>query len=528
METFFLELPLSLNVLLIAVALYIVTRASHFLVDGAVHIAREFRISPLVIGATVVAMGTSSAELAVNLSIVLGKGDTAVVVGNILGSNLVNLGIELGVSALIAGLIIVPREAIERDIPLYLAGTGLLTAIVIDGEVSQFEAIPMLTLFVAALVLIIQYAQTKSKRTVLLVEVTEIEAISHPTALDMTRLRALLALFGGLVTLILASRLLIFNTTSLAVALEVPEYMIGMVLIGPGTSLPEIASSIQAARRGHAGLVLGTAFGSNLFNLLFGLGLPALIQPLVIDDTALQSFVFMNAINISLMVLFLLDFEFLGRTRTINRVVGMYLIITYVGYIAYEVIAAAGGTIEHWVTVLGLLLVVGALVWWSWDLLRCWFGMPEMARAAGGTILCATRGGKGSQPTHEQAIKLAREADAKLIFLYVFDQDILQKSATPIVINVEEQIKQMLNYLQRTAQEQADQAGVSARVIVRTGNLRNQLEVISDEEDDVSLIVLGSPAGASSLFQLEALRTFVEEVEAETGVPVQVVPQEPS
>ncbi|MBN1202970.1 MAG: calcium/sodium antiporter [Anaerolineae bacterium] len=528
METFFLELPLSINILLIAVALCIVTRASYFLVDGAVHIAREFRISPLVIGATVVAMGTSSAELAVNLNIVLGKDDTAAVVGNILGSNLINFGIELGVSALIAGLIIVPREAIERDIPLYLAGTGMLTAIVIDGEISQFEAIPMLTLFGAALVLIIQCAQARSKRSVLLVEVTEIETISHPTAQDMTRLHALLALFGGLVTLILASRLLIFNTTSLAVALEIPEYVIGMVLIGPGTSLPEIASSIQAARRGHAGLVLGTAFGSNLFNLLFGLGLPALIRPLAVGDTAVQSFIFMNAINISLMVLFLLDFEFLGRTRTINRVVGAYLIITYVGYIAYELVAAAGGTTTHWVTVLVALLVASALVWWSWDWLHCCFGMPEMARAAGGTILCATRGGKSSQPTHEQAIKLARETDANLIFLYVFDQHILQKSATPIVINVEEQVKQMLNYLQCTAQEQADRAGVPTRVIVRTGNLRNQLKEIADEEDDVSLIVLGSPAGASSLFQLEALHTFVEEVEAEIGVPVQIVPQETS
>jgi cation:H+ antiporter len=522
MEEFFLGLPLPVNILLIFGALYVVTRASHYLVDGAIHIAHEFQVSPLIIGATVVAMGTSSCELAVNLVVVLGRGDTSVVVGNILGSNLVNIGIELGVSALIVGLIVVPRRALEKDIPLYFAATGLVTALVFDGQIGRAEAILMLALFMAAVGLIIQYARARGERSVLLVETTEIEAISHPAALALTRGQALLALFGGLAVLVLASRLLIYNTAALALTLHIPEFIIGLAIIGPGTSMPEIASSIQAARRGHADLVVGTAFGSNLFNLLFGLGLPALIRPLAIEETAILSFIFMNAVNLSLLALLLLDVAWLGNARGINRTVGACLVTTYVGFLTFQVVRAAGGTSEDWLKISALMALATGLLLAGWR----WVG-PLLAEKLGGgrqepsrgRILCATRGGRGSQPTHQRAIDLAREQGAELLFLYIFDRSVLQKVATPIVINTEAQIEHMLAYLQTTAQEQARQAGVRARVVVRTGNLRQQIKTVI-REAQVNLIVLGSPAGDSSLFAREALRDLAAHVEEATGVPV--------
>jgi cation:H+ antiporter len=522
MEEFFLGLPLPVNILLIFGALYVVTRASHYMVDGAVHIAHEFQVSPLIIGATVVAMGTSSCELAVNLVVVLGRGDTSVVVGNILGSNLVNIGIELGLSALIAGLIVVPRRALEKDIPLYFAATGLLTALVFDGQISRAEAILMMALFVAAVGLIIQYARARRERSVLLVETTEIEAISHPAALGMTRGQALLALFGGLAVLVLASRLLIYNTAALALTLHIPEFIIGLVIIGPGTSMPEIASSIQAVRRGHVDLVVGTAFGSNLFNLLFGLGLPALIRPLAIEETAILSFMFMNAVNLSLLALLLLDFAWLGKARGINRAIGVYLVMTYVGFLAFQVVNAAGGSFEDWPKISALVALAIALLLAG----RRWIGPLVVAKLEGsrqetsrGRVLCATRGGRTSQPTHKKAIELAHELGAELLFLYVFDRSVLQKVATPIVVNTEAQIEHMLAYLRTTAQEQARLAGVQARVIIRTGNLGEQIEAVAGEEQ-VNLIVLGSPAGDSSLFAREALRNLAAYIGEATGVPV--------
>jgi cation:H+ antiporter len=519
-EEFFFRLPPAVNILFVFIALYAVTRSSHYMVDGAVSIAHEFNVSPLVIGATVVAVGTSAAELAINMVVVLGDGDTLVVVGNILGSNLVNFGIGLGVPALIAGLIIVPRDAMEREIPLYLAATGLMTAFVHNGTIDRVEAGIMLVMFVAALALIVQYATRKHHGSELVIEMTPLEAIAHPSARELTRRRALMALFGGLAALVIASRLLIFNTAVVAEALEVPQFVIGLVIVGPGTSLPEIAAALQSVRRGHGDLVLGMAFGSNLFNLLFGLGLPALVRPLTIDEAAILSFTFMDVINLTLLALLLLDFEWLGRAKTINRAVGGYLLVTYLGYIVYEVVEAANGDSTLWLTAGGVVLAAGLALWYAFRTVRQ-RGLVK-SRASSGTILCATRGGKDSQHTHKQAIALARARSAELIFLYVFDRFILQKFATPIVINVEEQVKQMLGYLQITAQEQAEDAGVPAQVIVRTGNLLDQLKAIS-EERRVSLIVLGAPAGESSLFKLEALRAFQAEVEAETSVPVRIL-----
>jgi cation:H+ antiporter len=525
LENFFLSLPLSVNILFIIGSLYVVIRASHYLVDGAVYIAHELGISPLVIGATVVAMGTSSCELAINLVVVLGGGDTSTVVGNILGSNLVNLGIELGVSVLIAGFILVHRSALEKDFPLYLAASGMVTVLVFDGQIDRIEAVLMLALFVIALILILQYARAKHRKSVLLVEVTEIEAISHPTAVELTHWQALFALFGGLAVLVLASRLLIYNTSVLATSLRIPQFIIGLVIIGPGTSLPEIASSIQAARRGHADIVIGTVFGSNLFNLLFGLGLPAVIHPLSIGDSAILSFVFMNVVNISLLCLLLLDTKWLAGTRFINRLIGAYLVTTYVGFISYQVIIAAGGTVEKWLEFGALIVLIAVVILVGRQgagILVSSKAMKGERRATKYKIICATRGGQASLPTHERAISLALERGAEIIFLYVFDQKALQGVATPIVINVEAQMKHMLAFLRTTAQEQARRAGVPARIIVRTGSLRDQIKDVSISEQ-ANLVIMGNPAERSSLFKREALQAIADEVEESTGVKVLVL-----
>jgi cation:H+ antiporter len=524
-EDFFIGLPILINIAFIIVAIYILARSSHYLVDGAVYIAHRYRVSPLIIGATVVAMGTTSAENTVNLVVVLTGGETSTVVGNLLGSNLINFGIELGVSALLAGVILVPRITFEKDIPLYFATIGMATALAIDGQISRGDALLAIGIFLIAMILIVQYARAKGERSVLLVEVTEIEAISHPTAVGLTRVQAFLYLVGGLIVLVLTSRFLILNTASLAVKMGVPEFIIGLAIIGPGTSLPEIASSIQAARRGHADLVLGTAFGSCLFNLSLGLGLPAMIRPLEVGQLAIQSFVFINVVNLLLLTFILVDSKWLGRSRTINRVIGAYLITTYIGFISFQVVRAAGGTFGSWLKIIAVLVVVAAFFVAAHRLLVS-RRVPHILKAekesGKGKILCATRGGEASRPTHEKALELAKEQGAEVLFLYVFDQRVLQGVATPIVINVEAQVEQMYSYLRSTAQVQARQAGVSSKVLVRLGGLREQIATVAVEEQ-VNLIILGNPAEKSSLFKREALRILGENIEGETGVPVMVL-----
>ncbi|UCF59818.1 MAG: universal stress protein [Anaerolineaceae bacterium] len=519
LEQLFIDIHISINVLFIVIALFIVTRAAHYLVDGAVSIAHEYNISPLIIGATVVAMGTTSAENTVNLVIVLTDGDPSTVIGNLLGSNLVNFGIELGVSALIAGLIMVPRGAFEKDIPLYFATVGLITVFASDGQISRTEALIGLVIFVTALGLIIQYARSRRGSSVLLVEAVEIEAISHPTARRLTRPQALLTLFGGLIFLVLSSRFLILNTAAVATVMGIPEFIIGLVIIGPGTSMPEIASSIQAARRGHASLVLGTVFGSCLFNLSLGLGLPAVIQPLPVGETAILSLVFINVINLSLLALLLIDLRWIGRARTITRVTGAYLVITYIGFISYLVVDAAGGSFESWGKAAALVLAVMGFILGVRRGITAFTTARAARDAQRGRILCATRGGQASQPTHQKAIEIALERNAELIFLYVFDQRAVQQVATPIVINVSSQMEHMRVFLRNTAQRQATKAGVRARVRVRAGSLREQIQTIANEQD-VDLIVMGNPSEKTSLFKREALRALADEIEAETGIEV--------
>jgi nucleotide-binding universal stress UspA family protein len=369
---------------------------------------------------------------------------------------------------------------------------------------------------VVALFLIIQYARAKDVRGILLVEVTELEAISHPTALTLTRGQALLALFGGLAVLVAASRLLVLNTAAIGASLHIPEFIIGLVIIGPGTSLPEIASSIQAARRGHGDLVFGTAFGSNLFNLLFGLGLPALIRPLAIGNTAIQSFIFMNVINFSVLALVLMDVRWLGKLRAITRPIGGFLIATYTGFIIYQIVEAVGGTFLDWLMICGIVSAATILGIAGRQWITGRFGEREEYASK---ILCLTRGGQASQDTHRRAIEIAQGRNAELIFLYVFDPLTLPKAATPLVINPEAQIEHMIAFLEATACEQARLAGIPAKIVARTGNLREQVQAVVNEEG-VDLVIIGTPGGESSLFANAALRALAAEIEETTNASV--------
>ena len=521
MEEFFINLPVLVNILLILFSLMVVLRSAHYLVDGAVSFAHELNVSPLIIGATVVAMGTTSAENTVNLVIVLTGEDTSTVVGNILGSNLVNFGIELGVSILIAGIILVPRMVFEKDLPMYLGAAGLLTAMAADGYIQQTEGIVLIIAYCAAIMLIIQYAKARDKESVLLVEAKEIEEIFHPGAKTLSRQNAFIYLVGGIIVLIFSSRLLIFNTEAVAFELGIPEFIIGLLIIGPGTSIPEIASSIQAARRGHADLVLGTVFGSCLFNFLLGLGLPSIIRPLVVEDAGRLGFAFINFLNLLLLILLLVDIPWLGRSRTFTRKIGIFLIVTYLGFISYQVVTVAGIQMSTWYIFI-MALTLGAIGFsFVWERISKGASLDVGRSVQKKRILCATRGGEASRPTHEAAIVMANEVDADLYFLYVFDQAVLSKFATPIVINVEAQMNHMRRFLERTIKPQALKAGVCTEVLVRVGSLRDQLKIVG-KEIGIDVIILGNPLEATSLFKREALQTLALEIEEDTGI--QVVP----
>jgi nucleotide-binding universal stress UspA family protein len=194
-------------------------------------------------------------------------------------------------------------------------------------------------------------------------------------------------------------------------------------------------------------------------------------------------------------------------------------VITYLGFISYLVVDATGGSFESWWKAAALFLAVVGIVLGARKAITA-FTFARAARdAERGRILCATRGGQASQPTHLKAIEIALDRNAELLFLYVFDQRAIQQVATPIVINVSSQMQHMRAFLRNTAQRQATKAGVQARVRVRAGSLREQIQAIANEQK-VDLIIMGNPSEKSSLFKREALQALADEIEAETGIEV--------
>jgi cation:H+ antiporter len=340
MEQWFAAFPLWANLLVALGALYLLIRAAAVTVAGAVAVAIRLTISPLIIGTTIVAMSTSLAELAVNMVVVTSDRDTAVIVGNIMGSNLVNLGLGLGIPAMLMR-ITTSTVVMEKEILLYFAVTALLTGFVLDGRLTRLEGVLLVGCFGIVLFLLYQYAR-REKRTPHLEETwpqAQHSATQAPVLASTTR--SLLALLGGLVLLVLAAQLLIAPVSVLARTLGISPYIIGLTVIGIGTSLPEIAASIQAARTGHIDLVLGNVFGSNVFNICIGLGLPMTIKPIRVAPPGLHDISYINLYGLMLAFILLLEGRITGGKNVINRGGGVVIVALYGAYLLYKIVARA-------------------------------------------------------------------------------------------------------------------------------------------------------------------------------------------
>jgi cation:H+ antiporter len=256
------------------------------LVRGAARLAARTGLSPVVIGLTVVAFGTSAPELAVSIG-ASWRGETDLAIGNVVGSNIANILLVLGISASIGGGLVVAQRIVRIDVPIMLGLSVLVFLLGLDNRLSRWEGV----LFVLLLVVYITWTVTSSRRE------TKAEITSeYDEALSVEKLRASspIADIGfvvvGLVLLVVGAQSLVEAATDIARALEVSELVIGLTVVAIGTSLPEVATSVLAAIRGQRDLAVGNAIGSNLFNILAVLGVTAAISPnsLEIPDGALS------------------------------------------------------------------------------------------------------------------------------------------------------------------------------------------------------------------------------------------------
>lgn len=237
-----------------------------YLVRGAVSIARSYRISPMVIGLTIVGFGTSTPELLVSLNAAL-DGASAIAVGNVLGSNIANILLILGVTALICPVVIDLRR-VWRDLAFMLGSAALLWVMLLDGGLDRPEA----AILLAALVLFL-----------VLSFVTGRDAPDEDPGSEalMPVWKASLITLGGLAVLMVGARLLVDSSTEIARAFGISEAVIGLTVVAVGTSLPELATSVIAAWRRHSEIAVGNIIGSNIFNILGILGLTGLILPIM-------------------------------------------------------------------------------------------------------------------------------------------------------------------------------------------------------------------------------------------------------
>ncbi|MFG1507143.1 calcium/sodium antiporter [Saccharospirillum sp. HFRX-2] len=319
-----------LSFLAIALGLALLVWSADRFVLGASVTARYLGWSPLIIGMVVIGFGTSAPELTVS-ALAAWQGQSGLALGNAIGSNITNIALILGVTALISPIAV--RSGVLRlELPMLTAVTLLAVVLLRDLSLSRFDALILLVVF-AALIGWMLWQAGRSPQDALAAEADQNLAAQH-----LSRGRALFWLFAGLLLLVLSSRLLVWGAVTLATRLGVSELVIGLTIVAVGTSLPELASSIVAARRGEHDLALGNVLGSNLFNTLAVTGLAGLIRPLTAQPELLsRDLLVLVALTLAL---FLLGMGRRGRAGRINRWEAVLLLVVYVGYSLWLVAGA--------------------------------------------------------------------------------------------------------------------------------------------------------------------------------------------
>lgn len=302
-----------LQLLLLAVGFVMLVKGADWFVDGAAGIARKFHIPQLVIGLTIVAMGTSAPEAAVSISAAL-KGSADITIGNIVGSNILNILIILGLASLIVP-IAVAKATVKLDMPFMLLISAVLLVLGWDGTVTLGDGLILAAFFVGY----IGYLLYDAKKHPEISEGEFLRDLSLPKSLMWTAL--------GLALIILGSNVAVDAATEIARILGLSERFIGLTIVALGTSLPELFTSVMAARKGNADIAIGNIVGSNIFNILFVVGLSALIIPVP----------FAEAFRIDTLVaigagLLLWLFSLRGK---LVRWHGAVMLLAYGGYFAY-------------------------------------------------------------------------------------------------------------------------------------------------------------------------------------------------
>ena len=307
-----------LDLVKIVAGLALLFYGADFLVTGSTRLARFLKISPFVIGATVIAFGTSAPELAVAILAALDAAPE-LAMGNVIGSNIANIGLVLGITAIVAPIAI-DSKRFNREYPPFLLTACLILFLAWDLKIHRLEGVIMVSLLALYV-----WRSFNHKEDIPCEPEDEIPLIK-----DKGLRFQFLLIVVGLIALVGGAKLLVFGGVSIARNIGISEWFIGISIVAIGTSLPEIVSSVMAARRGHGEMAVGNIFGSNIFNILMVLGITSLIHPLNISEPINPDLIIATGMTSLLLALIVF-----GK-HSLRKISGATLLATYLLYIALK------------------------------------------------------------------------------------------------------------------------------------------------------------------------------------------------
>ncbi len=343
--------PIAVVSVLVGIVLLVI--GAEWLVRGAARLAARTGLSNVVIGLTVVAFGTSAPELAVSVGDVLRGNDDAgsIAIGNVIGSNIANVLLALGLAATVGGALVVHQRIVRIDVPLMIGASVLFLLFALDGDLGRSEGL----ILVAGLIVYVSWTVVAARRgTITAVELEYEEALAPDKLHAHSAWFDAMVLTGGLGCLVLGAQGLVTGASDIATDLGVSDLLIGLTVVAVGTSLPEVATTIVAAMRGQRDLAVGNAIGSNLFNLLAVLGITATVSPtaLPIPDSALQvDLPVMIAVAVACLPIFVVG-------NVLQRWEGIVFFAFYLLYIGWLVVDAGGYSGRDSYSTIVLFLVI--------------------------------------------------------------------------------------------------------------------------------------------------------------------------
>lgn len=313
-------MELLIQIVLLVVGFVLLVKGADWFVEGAASIADKFGIPQIVIGLTIVAMGTSAPEAAVSISAAL-QGSAEITIGNVVGSNILNVLVILGLTAVICR-IPVQRTTIHYEIPMVIGVTVLLAVMgLMNNVVGRLEGFVLLICMVLYLLYLLRLAK---------------RGVSHDDELDEVAEKSsmpklIFLVIVGVVAIVWGSDIAVGAATAIARIFHMSERFIGLTIVALGTSLPELVTSVTAAMKGNSDIAVGNIVGSNLFNIMFVVGITAVITPVVYSSAFfVDSIIAIGAVVLLLLCVF--------RKKALSRLDGIIMLLCYGGYFAYLMI----------------------------------------------------------------------------------------------------------------------------------------------------------------------------------------------